>query len=409
MNYIRILILSFLFISCNNDSSQRMSFGQMHGVLKKGKKMVHILNEEPTTINLDNLETVGSLRFSNDYIKDVKYIPLRKKGTPIGEISYVLIYEDRVFVLDTDQTSCVYIFDLEGNFIATAGERGQGPGEYLAPETISIVEGNPPLLAVCDRNLYMNFYSFNGDFIKKEKRFLGMFSIKRGDTNFYSSASGLLGINKEDYDFVVSRNDSLLYRGFEVYPLQRQSASSQFQLRINNDKLLFTPMLCDTTYHILSDSTYTPYIVFQYKNSIWKDAHLYKQRDPNALVKEEKLGYIQTPICETSQALSFQLMTRGIERPDKIMYNFCYYIKETGQTIKLSNDPKDNVSTDKIIPNQYSNPLNVYEDYFVGVLPPEFFDYYKELKKRGFTIKNKELEEIVDEGVVDQAIVLFKL
>ena len=409
MNYIRIFVLSFLFFSCGNNSQQQISWEKIDREVKKGRKIMYTKNEMATRVNLDNLENIGGTQFSIDYIKETKYIPLRKKGIPIGEISYVLIYKDRMFVLDTDQTSCVYIFDLEGNFIATAGRRGQGPEEYLAPEMISVVEENPPLLAVCDRNLYMNYYSFEGDFIKRQKRFLGMFSVKKGDTNFNSSASGLLGINNDDYDFIVSKNDSLLYKGFKVYPLQKQSASSQFQLRINNDKLLFTPTLCDTTYHILSDSIYTPHIVFQHKNSIWNDAYLHRERNPNDLVKEENLEYIQTPICETSQALSFQLMTKGIEHPNRVMYNFCYYIKETGQTIKLSNDPKDNILTEKVIPNQYSNPLNIYEDYFVGVLPPEAFDYYKELKKQGFTIKNKDLDEIVNDESVDQAIVLFKL
>lgn len=396
-------------ISCNTKNQGKIDWNKIADEMDNTKLIKEVKNPHLPIIDLDRAESVGFIDFAKKFIKEAKYIPLRKEGSPIGNINYVLIYKDRMFVLDTQQTSSVYIFDLEGNFISTAGSRGQGPGEYLAPEMISVVEENPPLLAVCDRNLYMNYYSFDGKFIRREKRFFGSFAIKHKESIFNSSVSGLLGKGKNDYDLVVSKKDSLLYKGFREYPLQGSASTSQFILRSNNNKLFFTPLLSDTTYHILSDSTYTPYLAFKHKNSIWKEEYLYQNKDPYKLIKEKNLAYIKQPVCETPKVLSFQLMTRGEENPNSVIYNFCYYMKETNQVIRLSNKNRDNIRTEKTFFNEFTNPINVYGDYFICVLTPDIFDVYRVAKKEGFVIKNKDLDEIVNDESVDQAVVLFRL
>lgn len=154
MKIIYKIVFLLLLISCSKKNQGKIDWDKIANEVNNTQLMKEVKNPYLLTIDLDNTESIGFIDFSKDFIKEAKYIPLKKDGVPIGNIDYVLIHEDRMFILDTKSTSCVYIFDMQGNFIATAGRRGQGPGEYYAPEMISLTDSNPPELAVC---LYFAF------------------------------------------------------------------------------------------------------------------------------------------------------------------------------------------------------------------------------------------------------------
>lgn len=143
MKSIFYIMLLLLIAACQNKKESfksRRDLGDMAQAVMESKEMKHIANPAMTIIKTDNVKTMGILDFTTQYVKDVQYIPFKKTGTPIGEISYILVYKNRIFVLDTFQTKSVYIFDMQGNYIGQAGRVGQGPGEYTQPFAISIDE-----------------------------------------------------------------------------------------------------------------------------------------------------------------------------------------------------------------------------------------------------------------------------
>ena len=416
MKSIFYIMLLLLIAACQNKKESfksRRDLGDMAQAVMESKEMKHIANPAMTIIKTDNVKTMGILDFTTQYVKDVQYIPLKKTGTPIGEISYILVYKNRIFVLDTFQTKSVYIFDMQGNYIGQAGRVGQGPGEYTEPFAISIDENNEtPLLVVTDNILYMYYYTLDGKFVKKEMRFLGSFSIKHKGVGFNASCIGLLGKRlEEEYDLIVSYGDTVQYKGFKAYPLQKDASDGQYQLRVNNDNLFFTPILSDTTYTILSDSTYTPHIVIQHPKTVWKASFLDRATDADKFVVDNYLEYLTKPVCETADAISFQLVSRAKNGDRKLMYDFFFYLKATQEVIRVSFEPEYNPmrSLNFIVPAISLPARNVYGDYFVGELSPEFLENLRSFEiPEGMTV-DEQLRAIIKDKTIDQGIVLYKL
>ena len=416
MKRIFYLMLLLLIAACQNKKESfkiSRDWGAMAQAVMESKEMKHIANPAMTIIKTDNAKTIGILDFTTQYVKDVQYIPLKKTGTPIGEIDYILVYKNRIFVLDTFQTKSVYIFDMQGNYIGQAGRVGQGPGEYTQPFAISIDENNEtPLLVVTDNILYMHYYTLDGKFVKSEVRFIGSFSIKHKGVGFNASCIGSLGKRlEEEYDLIVSYGDTVQYKGFKAYPLQKEAAGGQYLLRVNNDNLFFTPKLSDTTYTILSDSTYTPHIVIQHPKTVWKASFLDKATDAGKFVGENYLEYLREPVCETADAISFKLVSRAKNGDRKLVFDFFFYLKATQEVIRVSSEPEYN-------PNRSLNFMppvislwahNVYGDYFIEELRPEVLEALRSSEiPEGMTV-DEQLRAIIEDKTIDQGIVLYKL
>ena len=416
MKSIFYIMLLLLIAACQNKKESfksRRDLGDMAQAVMESKEMKHIANPAMTIIKTDNVKTMGILDFTMQYVKDVQYIPFKKTGTSIGEISYILVYKNRIFVLDTFQTKSVYIFDMQGNYIGQAGRVGQGPGEYTQPFAISIDEKNEtPLLVVTDNILYMHYYTLDGKFVKKEVRFIGTFSIKHKGVGFNASCIGSFGKRlEEEYALIVSYGDTVQYKGFKAYPLQKDAAGGQYQLRVNNDNLFFIPKLSDTTYTILSDSTYTPHIVIQHPKTVWKASFLDRATQAEKFVVDNYLELLREPVCETADAISFQLVSRAKNGDRKLMYDFFFYLKATQEVIRVSFEPEYNPRRNiNFIPPVILLPAhNVYGDYFVGELSPEFLENLRSFEiPEGMTV-DEQLKAIIKDKTIDQGIVLYKL
>jgi len=70
---------------------------------------------------------------------------------------------ERIYVLDAGE-SHVKVFDQKGTYIRSIGKRGQGPGEFITPLSISITGQND--LVVDDLRSRLVFFSLEGEFMK---------------------------------------------------------------------------------------------------------------------------------------------------------------------------------------------------------------------------------------------------
>jgi hypothetical protein len=69
----------------------------------------------------------------------------------------------RIYVLDWKEIH-VKVFDQDGTFIRTIGKKGQGPGEFIMPLSVSITHQNE--LVVDDYRSRLAFFSLEGEFKK---------------------------------------------------------------------------------------------------------------------------------------------------------------------------------------------------------------------------------------------------
>lgn len=74
--------------------------------------------------------------------------------------------ERRIYVLDRKEIH-VKVFDQNGTYIRTIGKKGQGPGEFTTPLSVSITRQNE--LVVDDFRSRLVFFSLDGEFKKNLK------------------------------------------------------------------------------------------------------------------------------------------------------------------------------------------------------------------------------------------------
>lgn len=81
-------------------------------------------------INIDLTQKIIPVQ-KTGIIKQFDVIKLKTPdGVIIGDISKIIVFNNRIYVADYKQTRCVNVFDMEGNLLQTINRRGRGPGEY---------------------------------------------------------------------------------------------------------------------------------------------------------------------------------------------------------------------------------------------------------------------------------------
>jgi hypothetical protein len=102
-----------------------------------------------------------------DLFDRVELIPLETTdGSLIREVSKLMVYGDKYFVLDYPQ-SRVFVFDRDGKFLFGINGKGQGPNEYpsICDMVINADRQELELLSPVDRSLHR--YTLGGIFIQR--------------------------------------------------------------------------------------------------------------------------------------------------------------------------------------------------------------------------------------------------
>ena len=128
MKKIILLIFVLFMVSCIEHKNKHH---YITDGIRKAKIMQPVANPNVITINQEDHETVPYTELRS-VLKDVKYIPLVSKE-PIGDIAKLLIYKDRIFVLDAFKAEKVFIFNMQGeqiNIMTARAEDRKNTGDY---------------------------------------------------------------------------------------------------------------------------------------------------------------------------------------------------------------------------------------------------------------------------------------
>lgn len=151
---ILFLVKLALFMSCTN-SEKNPDVNAIQG------------NEKLIRINIDNIDAEQEVKYSSIF-NEIRYIPLASESEEaiIGEISEAKLFEDKFFILDHLHTKKLFVFSDSGEFIMQIGSFGEGPGEFVDPQSFSIDE-TTKLVYILDPQLSrINVFSTNGEFEK---------------------------------------------------------------------------------------------------------------------------------------------------------------------------------------------------------------------------------------------------
>lgn len=142
-----LYILCFiLFISCKN--------GQLED---------SIYNVEILTFK----ETAGVLE-DTTFFKSMFMVPLEINNSAlIARINRIYMANDTLFILDTNYRS-ITIFNKEGKYINSIQNLGVGPKEYVDLGDICLDSKNKELLVLCTRPSKLQFYNYQGEFLREK-------------------------------------------------------------------------------------------------------------------------------------------------------------------------------------------------------------------------------------------------
>ena len=117
--------------------------------------------------NLTFKENGKDLRDST-FFKSRTVIPLETNDLAlIGHIDRIYMADNRYFILDQNFRN-ILIYDKDGKYVNSIKKVGQGPKEYVDLGDICIDRVNKELLVLCTRPSKVQFYNYQGKFLREK-------------------------------------------------------------------------------------------------------------------------------------------------------------------------------------------------------------------------------------------------
>jgi hypothetical protein len=103
------------------------------------------------------------------YMEEYKFVKLETTDRSlIGSIDKLEVFEDRIYIMDM-QTSSVFVFDMEGNFIFAINDVGQGPAEYIQIDYFDIDKHKKQIVITDLMGYWIYRYNLEGIFLYRQK------------------------------------------------------------------------------------------------------------------------------------------------------------------------------------------------------------------------------------------------
>ena len=317
-------------------------------------------------INLEKAVEISLVEYAN-FVIEKKYVYLESNEL-IGNIDELVIFKDKIYILDNSVKERIFIFDLTGKLIKIIDNQGRGPREYIGLSHISIDSLNNELLANDRLQTGIIHYTLDGDYIAKTNSFpCSQFALfgKRQINRMYFGQSFNNDVN---YEIILADKDSVIRSGFPMNDFQRTIGVSRSSFAKNSQgQLLFTPIGSDTVYQFLSDSSLRVRYVIKQKKSLWSsfaNEQISRENLRNLYINDSYTSF-SGEIYETNKFVSLLINEGSVDNNHVLKRN--YFLD------KISN------KLYRINPNKYIGkletpflvevpplPLTTYGDFFVG-------------------------------------------
>lgn len=358
-----LYVLLIVANACNSGAKTQNNTKDTYKLVTPGS-LTYEGHDSVIQIKADQIEPITYTKFSKK-TQNIKYISL-KTPDPIGIIDKIIIYKNKIYVLDSRKAECIFIFDMTGNLLKILNDKGRGPTEYLGLEDMNIDKTRQELV-INDRLLGgLLHFTLDGKFIKKSK------SCPKSD--FVINDSVVIShiipnlSDKGDFLVAVSREDSILLKDFPINPLNKHQGRSRIFFTNFCNQVLCIPPSSDTIYYFTSDSTYEAKYVLNHPKSIWeyKDLELTSEEYNNLL----KSGYSSRygSFLELDSMIYFSM-----ETSEKGVLLIKSYFYDKGKEIAYE-VIENKIDINGIFPHK---PVAIYENAICGIVEPFFFKAIK--------------------------------
>ena len=358
-----------------------------------GTKVIDIRTDSPYLIRTADAKTVSTAELL-DMVGQVDYIKL-DSSEPIGEITKMIVTENKIFILDAQVAQQIFVFDKTGKLLFRIKNKGRGPKEYLSIWDIQIdTARNEIFVNDALARSYLYFSTDDGQFIRREKGIANCYAARIDNLYINLQTNGQDFNDKENWAILVTDKDSVLYKGFEFRPLQGDNYIVNSIYRDNDGSLLYTPINSDTVYQFSSPGTaYAKYVICQEK-SIWK---LYDEKlaelEICQRIKENNYTRYSANFLATESYVFFSIQHK---------YNEYIAVKPYFWDKRKNIVYKWDVSISSTVRDIIAHPEAVYNNTFIGVAPAvRIPDEYRHLF-------NPKLIELLDNSKEDDNPILVQ-
>lgn len=386
-----VLVLSFISCTTRNAYVEKLSWVQDND----NSTALPLLVNWPAEKNL------------SAHISAFKYIPLETNTVSLfGKPLRIEIYKNKIYVWDYLVGQGVFIFDMNGSFIAKAGKKGNGPGEIVSADAMRIDSYNDYLIIVDDTQNKLVYYSLLGEYRKEVPlavNTLGDFiCIGKNCIAFVHNEAAHNVLPDKIGRYRIACTDTLghLLGGmFDKNDVVKACIAST-QFFSNNNATYFNPIFTSDIYAV-GDSTI--------KKKYYCDYSLLNVSEPELPANEDDMKGIGRYIgaktslngifVENDSAIAFQTHYKGFD-----YITFCN--KSTGKTISVPSLPRYSVEDSCLVD---FTRLSQSGDYFVGYIDASFLKRWKDLCME--TYDKCPYEDMIDGLKEDDNIVLvfFKM
>ncbi len=173
-------------------------------------------NDMNTKILYPINELSGSIN-ANDIFCEFEYISLETtQQSLLGSVDRLIVYDDKLFVLDKAYSNKIFVFTKDGEFIRTIGKVGKGPEEYTNIEDFTINEDTKDINVLCYPSTVF-IYNMKGNFIRRKK---------------LASSALLWNISWYKDGYICSSNHQSVLKGKEAFLLFYYSLNFNIQKKM---------------------------------------------------------------------------------------------------------------------------------------------------------------------------------
>jgi hypothetical protein len=188
MNNLAAFIFSILLFSCSISDSKAFASSIQTVIFSNFHPDSTTLVKETRLSDIYEMEKILLLDFPEDMF--------------IGEVNNIKIKNNRIFILDSFTTKRIFVFSIDGKYLYTIDDHGDGPDKYsiLMGFTISH-DGKEVLVLDSNRSNIMHYDAANGKLIRTSKlNFPGLRIVR------LPNATGYAFLTNEEKTLVITDN-----------------------------------------------------------------------------------------------------------------------------------------------------------------------------------------------------------
>jgi len=270
------------------------------------------------------------------YLDTVKYVKLELTDeSTVGAIDKVIVYEDRIYILDM-LTSSLFIFDMKGHYLHKIAKRGQGPGEYIQLDFFDIDRDNKQIVLTDLMAYWIMRYDMNGYFLYKQKIPIwceGVSVLPNGGIVLYSNFRNNSYTLNQEYNLIYLDSAMQFKQAYFPYNISdlgkiKITASFSGQFYFFEDHLNFSFPSGSTVYQITSDSLVNKY-QFDFGKNILSIENPSNTGQFTNRLKNGKYNGFSSSIMENDRLIFFSMHS---DFAGPLMYKV-YYSKESGNKL----------------------------------------------------------------------------